>query len=201
MSSLQPSRGESEMSNLVEHIEAICGSITKGWDSDPDGNAVPFQVVLLERGPIPGTQTVSTLGLSDIELISPVSGKTIRQELVMLFRSDFGVHNLPALVQQVALERIEQHRALLRGDVIGPRDKLVCGSSMTALYVAIPAYFPDSFHSCKREDGEDVVFAWLVPITTEEAHFVHKRGWQALETNLEERDPDLLDFKRPSMMT
>jgi hypothetical protein len=81
-----------------------------------------------------------------------------------------------ALLHQVAAETVSRGRAYLRGEVIGPRNPLFTGTELTALYVAIPVYFPDEFNSA---DG--VVFAWLVPITTKEAVFVSVEGWKKFE--------------------
>jgi hypothetical protein len=59
---------------------------------------------------------------------------------------------------------------------------------------------PRAFHVCRPEEGESIVFAWLVPITANEASFVRSRGWSAFEKKLEEHDPDLLDMPRPSFL-
>ncbi len=40
------------------------------------------------------------------------------------------------------------------------------------------------------------VFAWIVPIHEEEAHYVRERGWEAFEERLEAADPDLCDLER-----
>jgi hypothetical protein len=188
------------MSGLVHHLEAHLGQISCGWSLDAEGRKLPFQVVLFEKGPIPGTRTLSTLGLSDARLRIGASGKRIRQEFVMLIRERFGCRNLPGILQQLALEALEQDRGYVRGDVIGPRGQLVEGSAHEALYVAVPVYFPDDFHVFRPPAGEPIVFAWLVPITAEEARFIRDRGWAEFEDELEKQDPDLLDFGRASVV-
>jgi suppressor of fused protein SUFU len=179
--------------NVVEHLESFCGPIVEGWQTDPDGKKMPFQIVRLERGPIEGTVTFSTLGLAFHQLSSASSSKLIRHELVMLARSNAIPDNLPVVLQQVAAEAVSRGNAYLRGEVIGPRGRLFPGSDFTALYVAIPVYFPDEFAAV-----DQVAFAWLIPITTEEAGFVAVNGWPKFEDLLLREDPDLLDMKRRS---
>ena len=133
---------------------------------------MPWQVVRLERGPVEGSVTFATLGLNFYRLKSTGSATVIRHELLMLARNGAIPGNLPALLHQIAADAVSRGRAYLRGEVIGPRNRLFPGTELTALYVAIPVYFPDTFNSI---DG--VIFAWLVPITTKEAAFVLAEGW------------------------
>ena len=185
--------------SVTTHLERFCGPIERGWPIDPDGNKLPFQLVQMQRGPIDGTITYSTLGLSKIELRSRSSRKSIRQELVMLSRSNATPDNLPPLLQQVAVEAVQSDYAYLRGDVIGPRGRLFQDSSVTALYVTSPAYFPKEFASVE-DDGGTVIFAWLVPITDQESRLIAEIGWNEFEAKLERQDPDLLDFRRATLL-
>src|SRR5689334_2090474 len=116
------------MADLIEHLEKFCGPIVEGWKNDPDGKAMPFQIVRLNGGPAAESVTYSTLGLSNHLLKSPRSSRLIRLELTMLARRDETQKSLPALLQQVAGEVVMRHVALLRGDVIGPRGALFSGS-------------------------------------------------------------------------
>ena len=185
---------------LIGHIEKFCGPIVQGWPNDPDGNRMPFQIFQMQGGPIAGTTTYATLGLGKIPLRSHASNKVIRHELVMLSRSDSVPGNLPPLLQQVAMEAVQSGCAYLRGEVIGPRrGPLFSGSTVTALYVASPVYFPREFRSVEC-DGGTTIFAWLVPISDEEASLINELGWDEFETMLESQNPDLLDFRRASIV-
>jgi hypothetical protein len=186
------------MRDLVGHLERHLGPIGFGWSKDADGRRLPFQIVEFEKGPITGTHVLATLGLSD-RALQMDDGRRVRQELVMILRQDVGPRNLPGVMQQVALEALERDRAYLRGEVLGPRGDLVEGTHLQALYVAVPVYFPDGFQVYLPGEGEPVMFAWLVPITAGEAAFVRIRGWNAFEDQLEQKDPDLLDFHRESI--
>jgi hypothetical protein len=184
-----------ERMNVPEHLESFCGPIVEGWRTDPDGKKMPCTVARFERGPSQGSVTFATLGLNSYRLKSATSQKLIRHELVMLARKDAIPGNLPALLHQVSAEAVSRGRAYLRGEVIGPRNPLFTGTALTALYVAIPVYFPDEFNSV---DG--VVFVWLIPITTREAAFVSAEGWSRFEDILVRENADLLDLNRPSVV-
>lgn len=182
---------------LVKHLEAHLGTILHGWSLDADGDTIPFQIVELSGGKEPSVHTYSTLGLSNHPLQSRVSNKEIRCELVMVARN--GSDAIPGILQQVGKGLI-QEGALLRGDVIGPRNPLINGSSMSALYASIPVYFPDSFATCDSAQGP-IVFIWLIPIAQKEAFYIQKNGWSAFEKLLVGCDPDLSDLFRNSVIT
>jgi hypothetical protein len=184
------------MRTIIDHLEQTLGRIIEGWASDADGRKLPIQIALFPRGPAEGTRALATIGLSKHKLLMGDTGRTVRQELVIAFREEDGPRNLPGVMQQVAMAALDQGRAYLRGDVIGPRGPLFAGSSYEALYVAIPVYFPDSFHQFQPEAGDAIVLAWLVPITHGEAHLVQRRGWSFFEDQLEAQDPDLLAADR-----
>lgn len=187
------------MKNLIEHLESHLGQIDVGW-KDSDGTAWPFQVLRFLGGPIANTVTYSTLGLSDTALPSPVSGKQVRHELLFMARPAFCDRNIPAILHQVGMEAITSRRAYLRGDVIGPRGALISGTDMEALYVSLPVYLPDSFATYKSPEGISCIFAWLVPITSQEAAFAKTKGWETFEDRLASVDPDLLDLRRKSIV-
>jgi hypothetical protein len=157
-----------------------------------------FQIVRLEAGPVSNSVTFSTLGLSNWPLKAPVSSKLIRHELVMLARNDSVPGNLPAILQQLAEEAIAQQAAYRRGDVVGPRGSLFDRSQLEAIYASNPVYFPSEFASVATETIGQVIFAWLVPITSREAAYVAANGWSSFEDRLVEAQPDLLDFHRLS---
>jgi hypothetical protein len=186
---------------VIAHLERFCGPIARGWTTDPGGNQMPFQIVEMQGGPIAGTITYATLGLGKIPLGSRRSEKLVRHELVMLSRSNAKPGNLLPILQQVAMEAVQRNEALLRGEVIDPcRGRLFEGSTVTALYVSIPVYFPNEFASVE-DDAGTVIFAWLIPITDEEVRLINENGWNVFEDKFEEQDPDLLDFGRTSAVS
>jgi len=183
---------------LIEHFERYLGEIEAGWSADVDGDPMPFQVVRFPRGSGGGTISFATVGLSRYPLVSP-SGQEIRHEVLMIVPAGLRDGPIPGLLQQLGMESLAADKPLLRGGVIGPRGALVPGSEMTAVYVAIPVYFPDEFAVC-GEGNSAVVIVWLVPISTAEAGYVMEHGWRDFEQRLLESDPDLTDIYRTSLM-
>jgi len=188
------------MGCLIEHYEKDLGTIQHGWSQDASGIEMPFQVVECYGGVIKEIASFATLGLSKCELSSPNSTKIIRHELLLAAPLSFGTKNIPGVLQQVGNDAISRQCAYLRGDVIGPRGQLFEGTNFEAFYVAIPVYFPDSLKFVRGEEGYDIVIAWLVPITRPEAIFIRKQGWEEFEELLEQKDPNLFDFKRTSIV-
>ncbi|RJX41703.1 hypothetical protein D3P09_07085 [Paenibacillus pinisoli] len=65
----------------------------------------------------------------------------------------------------------------------------------------MPVYFPDSFHTFECVGDVSIIQAWLVPITFDEAKFIKQYGWEDFEDMLVNIDPDLVNFKRASIIT
>lgn len=72
------------MTGLVEHFERVLGPVHTGWSTGPDGGPMPFQIVQFSEGSDPDSVGYSTLGLSRTSLVSPTSGRRLRQELLIL---------------------------------------------------------------------------------------------------------------------
>lgn len=187
----------SESSNLLDHFERVLGPVQMGWSSGPDGGPMPFQIVKFSAGPDADFVSYSTLGLSNTRFVLSQSGRHIHLELLMLASPGTPTDTVVSLLYQVGTAALSSGRPLLRGNVIGPAGPLAANSEMTALYVTMPVYFPDEFATYRGES--DVVIAWLVPISSQEADYVASHGWDAFEDQLVDQDPDLVDFMRPGM--
>lgn len=175
------------------------GLIDVGWKFHVEGETQAFQVARFRDTPVRGAVTFCTLGLSRFDTHAPVApGKRIQHELIMSVPATLAEGPVPALLDQVAQQAIASGHAWLRGDVIGPAGPLFDGSSLEALYVCNPVYFPDSFFVYSSPEG-DIVLAWLVPISSREAAFVRSVGWKAFEDHLARENPDLIDVWRTPM--
>ena len=115
----------------------------------------------------------------------------------MLVRTNVEPRPVVACLRDVAGAVIRDHEALLRGDVVRLGSGLVDGSALNAVYVTMPVYLPDEFATF-HGPTDDVVVAWLVPISADERAFVNQHGWSRFEDVLVEQDPDLVDVNRPS---
>ncbi len=61
-------------------------------------------------------------------------------------------------------------------------------------------YFLDSFHAFNCVGDVSIIQAWLIPITYNEANFIKQNGWEEFEDMLVKVDPDLINFKRASII-
>ncbi|MBD8497389.1 suppressor of fused domain protein [Paenibacillus arenosi] len=188
------------MSTYIDFLEKELGTIEKGWSTDAKGEKLPFDVVKYCRGPFQGTVTYSTLGISHHKLECSSSNKLIRHELFMITDEDFGENEVVQVLQQLGLEALQAHSPYLRGQVIGPRGIVFKGSSLEALYVSSPAYYPEEFHVYESGEELPIVQVWMIPITANEADYVLRYGWSQFEDILVEEDPDLIDFSRVSIV-
>ncbi|HLL24205.1 MAG TPA: suppressor of fused domain protein [Kofleriaceae bacterium] len=187
-------------------MERYLGTISRGWHADPNGNRLPFQIVEFIAGPEAEVRSLATLGLSAGSLRVGDSNSHVCHEFVMLYRADEGPANLPAVLQQVAMECYTAGRTYLRGEVIGPRGTLVDGFNFNALYVAQPVYFPDGFAVYRPADVGDqqqrapsVTFVWLFPVTARETEMIANFGWEFFERKLERLNPDLTSRTRETV--
>jgi len=186
-----------ERKAFIDHIEKYLGPIQRGWKTSPDGDLMKFQVIQCLGGQIAQARVYCTLGLSDFPLRSAASDKLIRQELLMAVPESFGERNVPALVQQLGLEVLKRESAYLAGEVIERYNPIFSGKPFYAYYTAIPIILPEEFRTYTFDDGDQMVFAWMVPITKLEAAYARSKGWDKFETLLEGKNADLVDLDRP----
>ncbi|GAA2114870.1 suppressor of fused domain protein [Actinomadura alba] len=188
--------------NLIDHLESRLGRIMHGWSYNPDGRPMPFRVAECSGGELPNVNTYVTVGLSETHLPSRVSDKSIHQELMISVPSDQADGPYPALLQQIGCHLIREESALLRGDVVGPYGPILEGSPLEAFYASLPVHHDNDF-AVVEPDEEGRAFAialtWLIPISRSEADYVAKLGWDAFESELEHKQPDLLDPRRAEM--
>jgi Suppressor of fused protein (SUFU) len=177
---------------LVEHLEAHLGEIAGEWETDPDGNELPFRIVHYAPGAGPaGTEVFSTLGLSDYEL----GQLGARIELLIIAPVGMTSGTVPPVLHHAGLLPIDADDVPELGDVYTAVEGLTEVSPMDNLYVGRPLYQPAGFNPFDNGDVR-VVFWWLIPIYDIEAEFVEEHGWEAFEQLMWDLDVDPTDFTR-----
>ena len=178
--------------SLVEHIESHLGKMDSGWTlQEPLTNV---QVVRFRDRPAVGISTYVTIGLS-YHILQMSEGREVRQELVFATYDHFNTEGIASFLLTISDYIVKKHKALLRGQVVGPSDPIIHGISLNAVYAAIPVLFDDSFVTFDYT-SPPTVFVWVLPLHASEANYVRHNGWDTFEHLLEEKDPDLLDLKR-----
>ncbi|MFF3152449.1 suppressor of fused domain protein [Streptomyces sp. NPDC057910] len=189
------------MSIILSHLEARLGGMSGGWSVDLGAHAKKLTVCMFEGGEIPGVTAFATLGLSEFALQTPDGERQYYLELMgCQYAPDGGYGPFPGTLEGVATQAVKSGRLIRRGDVIDLPGAMAPGSEMVALYAALPVYFDDNFSSVRREDGRGVAIVWMIPIGATEADYVARHGWEAFESQLVAKDPDLLDLRRPQFL-
>ena len=184
---------------IIEHIESEFGKIEHGWASTQDSDN-KLQIVECQNGRMPHCAVLCTLGLSNVQLDSAVSGKKIRQELFVMSKVGQLDGKITAALDQISQERIDSKSAILRGDVIHKEGFLSSEGSFAAFYATLPIYFSQELWTIHDNHWGDIVFCWLLPIRKAELGFIKANGWRAFEERLDRAKFDLFDFNRPDLV-
>ena len=136
------------LDGLVEHLEAHLGEVVGTWDTDPEGNELPFQIVHYGGSAPAGTEVFSTLGLSDYEL----GEHGDRIELLMIAPLGLTAGTIPPILLHAGSLPIDADEVPELGDTYVAVEELGEVSPMDALYVGRPLYQPAGFNPF---DGDD----------------------------------------------
>lgn len=181
-----------KLTPLPGHYERQLGEIARGWSDEKQVHGI--QIVSFKGQPESGVTTFATLGLS--KYVLNLSGtRQIRQELLVSANDAFSSDAVAGLVLSLAERVALRGKALLLGEVIGPGDPVIAGSTLTAVYVTNPSPFAKSLTEFVSEPPA-TVFAYLAPITAAESSLVRQHGWSWFETQIEEQNPDIWDLSR-----
>ncbi len=188
---LECPRSESEKMNdaIIEHLESYLGTIQRGW------GGAELQVAKFQDSPEAGVATFCTLGLSRTPL--PMKdGRLVRQELLVSVAETYPEDAVASFLITFSEYVLSKNRALLRGDVVGPAKPLIPGVLASAVYCAVPVFFPDEFATYRGSDPSTVM-VWLVPQPAAEAEFARRVGWDEYEGVLEEEEVEFWSLDRP----
>jgi hypothetical protein len=186
--------------SLIDHIEEYLGPIEGGWARSPQGEKLDFQVVKCLGGQVEQARAFCTAGLSNRPLRSRVSDKLIRQELLILVSQQFEDQNVPAVLQQLGSAALTHESPFLCGEVIERSNPIFRDRPFYAFVAAVPVLLPDDFSTYRDEHGNEIIFAWMIPITKTEADFARREGWSKLEDIFIDQSIDLIDIDRLSVV-
>jgi hypothetical protein len=182
---------------LQNHVVRYLGPISASWQRAVGGKT-QVRLLRFDDRPARNLTTLATLGLSQMEL-GFHDGRQFRQELLMACGDCAEGEMIRPLLTYVADELMSKGRALARGDVLGPHGPLVPGSTLTALYAAVPMFYAEGF---RQWDGSSppTIFVQLIPITSREADVRRNTTPSEFERFLEQAEPDVFDLYRPSKL-
>ena len=176
------------------------GSPTKiSHASDPKtGGALPMQIHRFKDQPCEGAITWSTVGLSDHIYTWP-DGRTIRHELLYAAYETIPEKELYPLFFGLGDWMLKRKEGLIEGEIFDTGKALMEGSPLQGFWFYMPVYFKEALYECKELEPL-VVFAWVIPVGGVEIEQIKRNGSDAFSRLLQQKDPDLLDWKRSEMM-
>lgn len=185
-------------SNIIEHVESYLGKIDQGWSAPPESSS-KFSIACFRDQPVEGVSTYVTLGLNH-HILSMPEKREVRQELVLSAFESVPSDEIVSFMLRFTDLVLSRHEALLRGQVVGPGQPLFSGSAVNAIYASMPVIFEEGFNTFEGT-SPPTVLVWLIPIFSDEARYIEEHGWEDFEDILEQKDPDLWDFGRQSVIT
>jgi len=183
------------LSTLPDMLENVFGRILHGWSRDPEGRAMPFQVV--EFAHPSGERTFATLGLSRVELCRSSCDCVQREELFIRVRPE-SLMAIPAILQDLGLETIRRGLGHSHGQIIGPRGPLAEGSQCTALMCLVNDVGSTNPLVVTPDEGCPITLCRVLPITDAEIALVRDHGMAKFDAVLRTTPVDLTDLSRPS---
>ncbi|PLK42146.1 hypothetical protein C0V77_22440 [Emticicia sp. TH156] len=177
--------------NMIEHIETYLGEITTSFLLKND--KISIQALEFQNTPFPDVTTYLTLGVSKFDLHRNPEYK-FKQEYLFAAHKSFDRSEIASMLLTFSESIIEKGIALLRGEVIGEKP-LISNVRANSLYVSMPVFWEDDFYTFNGSTPP-TIFVWLMPIMSEEYHFVKSNGWNAFEDKLEMVECDFWDLNR-----
>lgn len=169
-------------------------NVSKYWD---ENNVSNIDVLSVINSPYEGVTSYSTIGLSDYSIGYSVDEKPLRIEIVGASAAIFEF--FPNIVSTCAFNIINTKLPITHGEVFKDVVKMYYSTSEMEHILFTSPFLWEKFNTM---DFQDKKVAWLlaVPISKEELLYAEKEGTEALEDLFENKDIDIFDIKRKSVL-
>ena len=172
------------------HLRLALGTPVLSTSGRAAGRRASFRVDTYADQPAEGAFTVVTVGLCETAL---------QQELLLCawdaWRNDAFYSTLFTVADDLAASSLP----IDQGMVLELPAAIVPESKMAHLFIYQPVYHIEGLQPIETNSGP-IPILWLIPITDAESRLIDDRGWEAFDTLLLHRDPDLLDLRRDSIV-
>jgi len=164
-----------------------------------DELSLKLAITYFDDRPIDDLRSYCTVGLS----VAPIErdGREYRQELMFVTYNEIDRRTIANFLGAFAEDILKRGRAVVRGDIVTPREPVILGTLMNSVFVCRPvalvAYGAEVFD----EAEPPIDFWWLVPIHDDEAQYARANGCEALEFALSNSYLSLWDLRRPSVFS
>jgi hypothetical protein len=181
---------------LAVYLRSMIGgrpSVSKFWD---DAHHASIDIMRVEKAPDEHISTVSTLGLSDTDIGLEADGRSLRVELLMSYRTS--QNDGENILSTCAFNVINSAMPINPG-VIFPRVVELYRPSSSMVHILFSSPY---LWDLQTQDFTTKKVAWLVaiPISDAEYDLARSEGSDALENLLEERNADVFDLDRQSVL-
>ena len=185
---------------MIRQLEATLGAADAVWTLDPDGHDVGFRIVRFPSSRVPGAMLFATEGLN-VHLLAGDENLVVRQELLMAVDASQAEQTAaPSVLFAIGDSMVRAHRALKRGEALGPGLALMAETPMVGLFVEPPTFLPDADHVQVASDGGNVSLVWLLPVTASELRLIETHGWQTFEDALVRSSVDVMNLRRSEVV-
>ncbi len=157
-----------------------------------------MQFLQFNDSPTTDSYTISTLGLH-WHTLQNEDGTQTHQELLLSFKQKRSYEDVLELLWQLTTHALETHHAFKLGEYFELPPNVFKRLNFSAIYVAKPFYFDESFHAYEG-DEQTVVPFWFIPIFPSEEAFIEANGVERFNEVLYKTDDALLDLKRKPLV-
>lgn len=173
----------------------IAANLIKGLGKVPERaerfylESFAVDVLIFEDRPFKGANSLVTVGVSKLD--------DRQAELVVVY--DPESLNKDTDLSGFTMTYLQHYFLNSRatyGDLFIRSQSVLNGYDFSGVYITSPSYFSDD--ALLETDG--LKFLWLVLLHEKEVEYACDKGVLKLEELLEDMDPDLSDFRRPSMI-
>lgn len=185
-----------ELKQIAQIEKKVIGgepSVYRYWDSN---NIKSIAIFESDNRPDNRIKTCATIGLSEYDIQLESDGKDLRIELIGA--CDNSEEDFPNIIATTAFEIMDKRESCY-GDIIdNVVSEYVDDSEMTHVYLMNPFLWED----LETIDLPDKWVTWLmvVPVSDKEKAYALKNGYDALEALFEEKQIDIYDLHRKSVV-
>ncbi len=181
---------------ILEYLESVTGEATEineYWDED-DAHSIDLMAVV--NAPDEGVTTYSTLGLSDIDTGETLDNMKLGAEIIIAADSkrEEAANILAICAFNMIKEDFEIGMGVIFADAAGT---YLPNSDMKHIMFVAPFLW-----ELETQDLQDKKVAWLqaVPISEAELEYAEEHGTEALEDLFVEKQIDVYDLDRKSVV-
>ncbi len=181
---------------IAQHILKMFGGSPKVNRYYNDGGDKIIDILSCTNVPQKGLQSCASIGLSDTPIGLTVDEKELRTEIVGV--SDMRIKTFGNIIASAAFNIMDSHKCHLNYIVENVVNQYIKDTDMKHILLTNP-FLWDQAHSI---NFDNICIAWLmvVPISDSEYDYAKKHGTDALEDKFEEKQIDIFNMFRKSII-